>query len=77
MDMSGNVEEWVNDWLDRGYYAKTKGARDPQGPARGELKVIKGGSYLSSNYQIRIGTRLYGTPYAANPQLGFRCAQGL
>ncbi|NKB71843.1 MAG: SUMF1/EgtB/PvdO family nonheme iron enzyme [Candidatus Latescibacteria bacterium] len=75
MDMSGNVEEWVNDWLDRGYYAKTQGAQDPPGPSTGTRKVIKGGSFVSQSYQIRIATRLYGPPVAANPQLGFRCAQ--
>ena len=32
MDMAGNAEEWVHDWLNFQYYEKTEGAKDPQGP---------------------------------------------
>jgi len=77
MDMAGNAEEWVQDWLDVGYYEKTKGAQDPQGPLGGRNKVIKGGSYGSDLYHIRIGTRLYGAPHPKTELLGIRCAQSI
>ncbi|MGY8825296.1 MAG: formylglycine-generating enzyme family protein [Candidatus Latescibacterota bacterium] len=77
MDMSGNAEEWVQDWLDVGYYAKTKGAQDPQGPLAGRNKVIKGGSYGSDLYHVRIGIRLYGAPHPKTELLGIRCAQSI
>ncbi len=77
MDMAGNAEEWVQDWLDFGYYNKTKGALDPQGPASGGNKVIKGGSYGSDKYHVRIATRLYGAPHVKTELQGFRCAMDI
>jgi formylglycine-generating enzyme required for sulfatase activity len=76
-DMAGNAEEWVQDWLDLGYYGRTEGALDPKGPSGGNKKVIKGGSYGSDAYRIRIATRLYGPPYAKSPYQGIRCARDL
>lgn len=77
MDMAGNAEEWVHDWLDVGYYGKTDGAKDPQGPLGGRNKVIKGGSYGSDKYHVRIATRLYGAPHPKTELLGIRCAQSI
>ena len=77
MDMAGNAEEWVQDWLDLGYYNKTKGAQDPQGPESGRNKVIKGGSYGSDTFHIRIATRLYGAPHVKTELQGFRCAMDI
>lgn len=77
MDMSGNAEEWVQDWLDLGYYNKTKGALDPPGPESGGNKVIKGGSYGSNKYLVRIATRLYGAPHVKTELQGFRCAMDI
>ena len=42
-DMSGNVREWTQDWYAQNYYADAP-KRNPQGPGKGILKVIKGGS---------------------------------
>jgi formylglycine-generating enzyme required for sulfatase activity len=64
MDMAGNAEEWVQDWLDGNYDRQTEGAQNPQGPVGGRNKVLKGGSYGSDKYHIRIATRLYGPPHA-------------
>lgn len=77
MDMAGNAEEWVQDWLDINYYHKTDGAQDPQGPLSGRNKVIKGGSYGSDKYHVRIATRLYGAPHPKTELLGIRCAMSI
>jgi formylglycine-generating enzyme required for sulfatase activity len=77
LDMAGNAEEWVNDWLDFGYYGQTEGARDPKGPETGTDKVIKGGSYGSADYLIRTAVRLYGPPDARSRFLGVRCARDI
>ncbi len=77
MDMAGNAEEWVHDWLNFQYYEKTEGAKDPQGPLGGNNKVIKGGSYGSDPYHVRIATRLYGARHPKTELLGIRCAQDL
>ena len=74
MDMAGNAEEWVQDWLDWGYYKSSEGAIDPPGPPSGKNKVIKGGSYGSDRYHIRIATRLIGPPHVKTEMQGFRCA---
>ena len=74
MDMSGNAEEWVQDWYSVNYYRMTEGAEDPAGPLNGRKKVIKGGSYEAPVHQIRIAMRLYGRPHDKGPRLGIRCA---
>lgn len=74
MDMSGNAEEWVQDWYSVNYYRLTEGAEDPQGPLDGNKKVIKGGSYEAPVHQIRIAMRHYGRPHDKGPRIGFRCA---
>ena len=77
MDMAGNADEWVQDWLDFGYYRKSDGAKDPQGPAGGLNRVIKGGSYGADRYHIRIATRLYGAPHVKTEYQGVRCAKDI
>ena len=46
-DMHGNVLEWTADWYDDDYYARSP-AVDPQGPAQGKARVIRGGSAFVS-----------------------------
>jgi formylglycine-generating enzyme required for sulfatase activity len=79
MDMAGNAEEWVHDWWGVNYYRLSDGAQDPQGPASGRNgnKVIKGGSFSSDKYHVRIATRLYGAPHVKTEKQGFRCAMDL
>lgn len=43
-DMLGNVYEWVQDW----HQADLPGGTDPQGPGRGEVRVIRGGGFRNS-----------------------------
>jgi formylglycine-generating enzyme len=74
MDMSGNAEEWVQDWYSVNYYRLTDDAQDPPGPLTGDRKVIKGGSYEAPAHQIRVAMRLYGRPHDKGPRLGVRCA---
>ena len=77
-DMIGNAEEWVHDWLDFDYYSRSEGATDPQGPTAGRMRVIKGGSYGTPDlHNIRIATRLYGSPGIKSELQGIRCAQSI
>ncbi|MCA9916887.1 MAG: SUMF1/EgtB/PvdO family nonheme iron enzyme, partial [Anaerolineales bacterium] len=72
-DMAGNVMEWVSDWYDpRTYESSTD--TNPLGPAEGEFKAIRGGSWLSSAEELRIVARGSYDPTVARATLGFRCA---
>ena len=50
-DMSGNVSEWCNDWLDKDYYSNSP-ENNPQGPASGEAKCARGGAFCVRNYYV-------------------------
>ncbi len=69
-DMAGNVQEWVADW-----YGPLDPARknDPQGPAAGERRVVKGGSFNSDSAALRVSARGQQKPDDKDNQTGFRC----
>ena len=46
-DMMGNVAEFVEDWYDPKYYAKSP-RQNPKGPDSGDEKVNRGGSVIGS-----------------------------
>lgn len=73
-DMAGNVAEWVNDWYDPEYYKKSP-KKNPQGPASGTMKVIRGGSWASNANSIRAGARSFAHPENLPSGVGFRCVK--
>jgi formylglycine-generating enzyme required for sulfatase activity len=70
-DMAGNGWEWVSDWYDSNYY-KNSPSQNPQGPERGESKVVRGGLW---NAHRDFASRDNFTPTYRSFLLGFRCAK--
>ena len=71
----GNAWEWCSDWFSPSYHLS--GSRDnPTGPPSGDLKLIKGGSYLChASYcnRYRVAARTANTPDSSSGHCGFRC----
>lgn len=75
-DMLGNVMEWVADWYERDYYAEAP-KTNPRGPATGEFKALRGGSWFSRAEELTITRRGFFDPTVSRATLGFRCAMDL
>jgi len=72
--LSGNIAEWVNDWLGPDYYPIMPD-RNPPGPKMGRYKVVRGGSWKSLPVMLRGATRGGAFPEERSPNIGFRCAR--
>ena len=72
-DMLGNVWEWCGDW--GGTYSATA-LRDPQGPATGSFRVVRGGSWSYQAQLVRAACRIWYEPGLRYDDLGFRLARG-
>lgn len=71
-DMSGNVEEWCNDWY--GKYPSNPQV-NPQGPSSGTSKVRRDGFYGMLAKYCRVTDRSWrGSLDGALPSIGFRLA---
>jgi formylglycine-generating enzyme required for sulfatase activity len=47
-DMSGNMQEWCNDWYGEDYYSKSP-EHNPRGPETGKFRKLRGGSFLMNS----------------------------
>ena len=70
-DMSGNVNEWCQDWYgDYGSESQT----DPTSSSSGSNRVCRGGGWEDNGWACRVSCRRKGEPSVLNKGLGLRLA---
>jgi formylglycine-generating enzyme required for sulfatase activity len=88
-EMAGNAAEWCADWFSAGYYAEIKAIsdraahRNPSGPDTSldpaepgvSKRVVRGGSWLSGEQDLRVSARGREAPSFSAQWLGFRCVK--
>ncbi|MBV6469108.1 MAG: Serine/threonine-protein kinase pkn1 [Nitrospirae bacterium] len=74
LDMAGNAAEWVQDWYNPNFY-RIAPLTNPQGPDRGAIKAMRGGSWLKPAVSLRTTDRDWGTMDSRPSGTGFRCAR--
>jgi len=70
-DVIGSVWEWCGDRYGEKYYAESP-LDDPQGPAAGKYRVLRGGSWNDDPWDARSAVRVRIAPGYRNTYLGFR-----
>lgn len=68
-DMGGNLWEWCSDWHEP---YREDDLTDPNGPPKGEKKVIRSGSYGNSSWDCRSAERGCVTPDTQGGSIGLR-----
>lgn len=68
-DMAGSMSGWTADWFEREYY-KSSPEKNPEGPDRGQYKVIRGGAWSDLGARITVFFRNWVRPNQKTPNLG-------
>lgn len=73
LDVAGNVWELTADYYAADAYEHAPSA-EPTGPAAGERRVMRGGSWRSAPHTLRVTHRATSSELASEADVGFRCA---
>jgi formylglycine-generating enzyme required for sulfatase activity len=77
--VAGNTWEWCADWFSAEEHLRGT-SQNPMGPLNGQIKVMKGGSFLchrSYCNRYRVAARTSNTPDSSSSNVGFRCVKNL
>lgn len=74
LDMAGNVREWVADWYGR--YPSEQQV-NPTGPASGDARIPRGGSWYDMPDDVRSANRGGNSSDYSRHKVGFRCASSI
>ena len=77
-NMCGNVWEWTDDYFTSRPSHVIGRSLDPLGPATGDKRVQKGGSFMCTFercFRFRPAARVGNTPDSSSANVGFRCAR--
>lgn len=70
-DMSGNVDEWCQDWY-KSYSSRNQ--TNPQGPSKGSERVNRGGNFSNIVKRCRVSERFHCGPNGRIASIGLRLA---
>jgi formylglycine-generating enzyme required for sulfatase activity len=73
-DLAGNVYEWVADWY-ADNYSEQSSSVNPTGPASGQHRVLRGGSWFNGSWCLRSSYRVRYEPDLGYDGIGFRCVR--
>lgn len=80
-DMAGNVAEWCEDAYTPSYSALTRSGAQLVTPVyrseRENRRIVRGGSWASSEFFIGVGVRDFRQKDHASPRIGFRVARSV
>lgn len=72
LDLAGNASEWCTDWYVSDYYTAAQ-LLDPQGPKRGNGRVVRGGSCYNWDVSVCRSANRDNNPRGYYVENGFRC----
>ncbi len=75
-DMSGNVDEWCNDWFDSNYYSSSP-SDNPIGPSTGPFRVLRSGGFGLLAKDCRVARRFRRAPEYSYFRSSFRLVHSL
>lgn len=78
-DLLGNVYEWCEDVWSKGHHGIDLHGQARRGESslnEDEVRVLRGGSWISGAYGVRAASRVRGLPDVRDYSVGFRCVLG-
>jgi formylglycine-generating enzyme required for sulfatase activity len=74
--MTGNIFCWCWDWYDKSYYQSAP-TQDPYGPATGQLRTARGGTWYIYDKSFRCADRWKTFPDTVSDHIGIRIGRRL